>query len=53
MPRDENHAQLIDDKVIIEADMTEGVKPILIESGIPEEAFLSDKDRDDAERIAA
>lgn len=49
------HAQLIDGKVIIEADMTEGLKPLLLEAGIPEEAFLSDRDRDRAEatQIAA
>jgi hypothetical protein len=49
------HAQLIDGKVIIEADMTEGLKPLLLEAGIPEEAFLSDRDRDraEAEQIAA
>ena len=49
------HAQLINGKVIIEADMTEGLKPLLLEAGIPEEAFLSDRDRDsgEAERIAA
>lgn len=49
------HAQLIDGKVIIETDLTEGVKPQLIEAGIPEEAFLSDKDRDrpEAGQIAA
>jgi hypothetical protein len=47
------HAQLIDGKVVIERDLTEGLKPILIEAGIPEEAFLSDRDRDEAERVAA
>jgi hypothetical protein len=49
------HAQLIDGKVIIEKDLTEGLKSLLLEAGIPEEAFLSDKDRDRAEteRIAA
>jgi hypothetical protein len=49
------HAQLIDGKVIIETDMTEGLKPVLIEAGIPEEAFSSDRNRNrtDAERIAA
>jgi len=40
------HAQLIDGKVIIEADMTEGLKPSLIEAGIRAEDFLSDKERD-------
>src|SRR5262249_31826106 len=50
------HAQLVNGKVIIEADMTEeGLKPSLIEEGIREEDFLSDRERDrlDAERIAA
>jgi hypothetical protein len=49
------HAQLIEGKVIIEADMTEGLKPLLIEAGIREEDFLSDDERDDffAERVAA
>jgi len=49
------HAQLIDGKVIIEADMTEGLKPLLIEAGIREEDFLSDRDRDrvEAEQVAA
>jgi hypothetical protein len=49
------HAQLIDGKVIIEADMTEGLKPLLIEAGICEEDFLSDGDLDraEAEQIAA
>jgi hypothetical protein len=49
------HAQLIDGKVIIEADMTEGLKPVLIEAGIREEDFLSDDERDDffAVRAAA
>ena len=35
------HAQLIDGKVIIEADMTEGLKPELIEAGIRAEDILS------------
>jgi hypothetical protein len=30
-------------------NMTEGLKPLLLEAGIPEEAFLSEKDRDSAE----
>ena len=49
------HAQLIDGKVIIEADMTEGLKPLLLEAGIREEDFLSDDERDDffAVRVAA
>ena len=49
------HAQLVDGKVIIEADMTEGLKPSLIEAGIREEDFLSDGERDrfEAEQIAA
>jgi hypothetical protein len=41
------HAQLIDGKVIIEADMTQdGLKPLLLEAGIRAEDFLSDKERD-------
>lgn len=50
------HAQLIDGKVIIETDMIEdGLKPLLLEMGIPEEAFLSDRDRDrrEAAQVAA
>ncbi len=49
------HAQLIDGKVIIEADMTEGLKPLLLEAGIRAEDFLSDRDRDREEeaRLAA
>jgi hypothetical protein len=49
------HAQIVDGKVIIEADMTEGLKPLLLEAGIPEEDFLSDQDRDqlEFEQIAA
>ena len=42
------HAQLIDGKVIIEADMTEGLKSLLVEAGIREEDFLSDRDFDRA-----
>jgi hypothetical protein len=40
------HAQLIGGKVLIEADLTEGLKPRLIEAGIREEDFLSDRERD-------
>jgi hypothetical protein len=40
------HAQLLDGKVIIETDMTEGLKPLLLEAGIREEDFLSDRERD-------
>ncbi len=50
------HAQLIDGQVIIERDMTEeGLKPALIEAGIREEDFLSDRDHNyaEAEQIAA
>ncbi len=49
------HAQLIDGKVIIEADMTEGLKPLLLEAGIRPEDFLSDRERDRLEiaQIAA
>jgi hypothetical protein len=47
------HAQLIDGKVIIETDMTEGLKPLLLEMGIPEEAFLSDRERDRLEAAQA
>ena len=45
------HAQLIDGKVIIEADMTEGLKPLLLEAGIREEDFLSDRERDRMEAV--
>jgi hypothetical protein len=47
------HAQLIDSRVIIETDMTEGLKPVLLEMGIPEEAFLSDRERDRLEAMQA
>ncbi|MGH9936970.1 MAG: element excision factor XisI family protein [Blastocatellia bacterium] len=50
------HAQLINGKVIIEADMTEdGLKPLLIEAGIRGEDFLSDRERDrlEADQVAA
>jgi hypothetical protein len=50
------HAQLIDGQVIIETDKTEeGLKPALVEAGIREEDFLSDRDLDriEAEQIAA
>ena len=40
------HAQLIDGKVLIEADNTEGLKPRLLEAGIPAEDFLDDRDFD-------
>lgn len=38
------HAELIGDKIVIQADLTEGLKPLLLEAGIPAEAFLSDRD---------
>ncbi len=49
------HAQLINNKIVIECDMTEGLKDLLLEAGIPEEAFLSDRERDrqEAALIAA
>lgn len=49
------HAQLINGKVIIEADMTEGLKPLLLEAGIRAEDFLSDRDevRKEAMPLAA
>ncbi len=49
------HAQLINDKIIIETDMTEGLQPLLLEAGIPGEAFLSERERDhlETEKIAA
>ncbi len=47
------HAQLIDGKVIIETDMTEGLKPLLLEAGIRAEDFLSDKERDRLEATQA
>jgi hypothetical protein len=40
------HAQLINGKVLIEADNTEGLKPHLLEAGIRAEDFLSDLDFD-------
>jgi hypothetical protein len=40
------HAQLIDGKVLIEADNTEGLKPQLLEAGIRAEDFLDDRDYD-------
>jgi hypothetical protein len=45
------HAQIIHGKVIIEADMTEGLKPSLLEAGIRPEDFLSDRDRDREEEM--
>lgn len=45
------HAQLIDGKVIIEADMTEGLKPLLLEAGIRADDFLSDRDEDREEAV--
>src|SRR5215475_8493986 len=49
------NAQLIDGEVINEADLSEGLKPLLIDAGIREEDFLADRERDqlEAERIAA
>ena len=49
------HAQLIDGKVLIEADNTEGLKPQLLEAGIRAEDFLSDLTYDygEAARAAA
>lgn len=38
------HAQLIGGKIIIETDMTEGLKPQLIEAGIRPEDFLSEQE---------
>lgn len=40
------HAQLINGKILIEADNTEGLKPQLLEAGIPAEDFLDDRDFD-------
>ncbi|HMV48009.1 MAG TPA: element excision factor XisI family protein [Blastocatellia bacterium] len=40
------HARLIEGKVLIEADMTEGLKPRLLEAGIRAEDFISDLDYD-------
>jgi XisI protein len=50
------HARLADGKIMIETDMTEeGLKPQLIQAGIPEENILSSllPRRDDNERAAA
>ncbi len=49
------HAQFINGKIVIETDMTEGLKPLLLEAGIPSEAFLSDRERDlmEEEKLAA
>lgn len=49
------HAQLINDKILIEADNTEGLKPQLLEAGIRVEDFLDDRDFDysQANRAAA
>jgi len=49
------HAQLIDGKVIIEVDLTEGLKHSLVEAGIREEDFLShdDLEKEEAARLAA
>jgi XisI protein len=50
------HAELIGDKLIIQADLTEGLKPLLLEAGIRAEAFLSDRDynwREAAKAVAA
>ena len=38
------HAQLVGGKVMIETDLTEGLKPQLIEAGIRPEDFLSYKE---------
>lgn len=40
------HAQLIDGKVLIEADNTEGITPKLLEAGIRPEDFLDDREFD-------
>lgn len=40
------HAQLIDGQVIIEADMTEGLTPMLIEAGIRAEDIMAGDKRD-------
>lgn len=49
------HAQFVNGKIVIEADQTEGLKPVLLEAGIPPEAFLSDRERDriEEEKLAA
>lgn len=47
------HAQLCDGKVIIEIDMTEGLKPQLLEAGIRPEDFLDDRDYDYSETTRA
>jgi len=46
------HAQVIGGRIIIEIDMTQdGLKPLLLEAGIPEEAFLSDEDNYEIEAV--
>ena len=48
------HAQLVDRMIIIETDKTEeGLKPLLIEAGIREEDFLSNRERDQIEAAQA
>ena len=50
------HAQLLNGKITIETDMTEeGLTPVLLEAGIPAEAFLSVRKVEvpEAMRIAA
>jgi hypothetical protein len=47
------HARLIDGKVLVEADMTEGLKPQLLEAGIRAEDFISDREYDYSEAARA
>lgn len=45
------HAQLLNGYVIIEADNTEGLTPVLIEAGIRAEDILSGRDADRLEAV--
>jgi hypothetical protein len=49
------HAQLIDGQIVIEADMTEGLKPLLVEAGVRAEDIISgdERDRQESALIAA
>ena len=45
------HAQLIDGKVIVELDNTEGLSPLLLEAGVREEDLISGDERERLESI--
>ena len=47
------HAQLVDGKVSIETDLTEGLKPSLIDAGIRPEDFLPSRARRKQEAVRA